>query len=107
MTLETLKTLIGDVAVTGKQFESVVDTITLGAATGHGIVAVEAFDGGDILPGKPLDVRMIFIAKEPLRYRPALGTNGEPLNERYLINTVATPDPTTGQYVVNLVFNSE
>ncbi len=68
---------------------------------------MEALDGGDILPGKPLDVRMIFIDKEPLRYRHALGANNEPLNERYLINTVATPDPTTGQYVVNLVFNSE
>lgn len=72
VTIETLKTLIGDVAITGKQFENIVDTITLGSATGHGIVSVEALDGGDILPGKPLDVRMIFIAKEPLQYRPAL-----------------------------------
>lgn len=93
--------------VTGKQFENAVDTITLGGITGYGIIAVEALDGGDILPGKPLDIRMIFVDKEPLRYRPALGANNEPLNERYLINTVATPDPTTGQYVVNLVFNSE
>ncbi len=107
VTLETLKTLVGDVAISGKQFEQTVDTVTLGTFTGHGIIAVEALDGGDILPGKPLDVRMIFIDREPLRYRLALGANKEPLNERYLINTVATPDPTTGQYVVNLVFNSE
>jgi len=107
VTLETLKSLVGDVAITGKQFESVVDSITLGSTTGKGIVAVEALDGGEILPGKPLDVRVIFVDREPLRYRPALGANKEPLNERYLINTVATPDPTTGQYVVNLVFNSE
>lgn len=107
VTLETLKSLVGDITITGKQFESIVETITLGSLTGQGIVAVESLDGGDILPGKPLDVRMIFIDREPLRYRPALGTNGESLNERYLINTVATPDPTTGQYVVNLIFNSE
>ncbi len=107
VTLENLKTLIGDIVITGKQFESVVDTITFGTRTGKGIIAVEALDGGDIVPGKPLDVRMIFIDQEPLRYRPALGTNGEVLNERYLINTVATPDPTTGQYVVNLIFNTE
>jgi len=70
-------------------------------------VSVEALDGGDIIAGKPLDVRMIFIGKEPLKFQPALGGNNEPLNERYLINTVPTPDPTTGQYVVNLIFNTE
>ncbi|MEI6711023.1 MAG: protein translocase subunit SecD [bacterium] len=47
------------------------------------------------------------VGKEPLRFRPALGSNNEPLNERYLINTIPTPDPTTGRYVVNLIFNSE
>lgn len=107
VTFETLKSLVGDITISGKQFESVVETITLGPLIGKGIVAVESLDGGDILPGKPLDVRIVFIDREPLRYRPALGNNGESLNERYLINTVATPDPTTGQYVVNLVFNSD
>jgi|GEM_PF-734525 len=107
VTLETLKTLVGDVTITGRQFEQVVETIAIGTQVGQGILAMEALDGGNILPGKPLDVRVIFIAKEPLQYRPALGNNGEPLNERYLINTVSTPDPTTGQYVVNLVFNTE
>ncbi len=50
---------------------------------------------------------MLLVGKEPLRFRPALGSNNEPLNERYLINTIPTPDPTTGRYVVNLIFNSE
>jgi hypothetical protein len=72
VTLETIKTFVGDIAITGKQFESVVETITLGGLTGKGIIAVESLDGGDILPGKPLDVRMVFIDREPLRYRPAL-----------------------------------
>jgi len=50
---------------------------------------------------------VLLVGKEPLRFRPALGSNNEPLNERYLINTIPTPDPTTGRYVVNLIFNSE
>ncbi len=50
---------------------------------------------------------MLFVDKEPLRYKAALGKNGEVLDEKHLINTIPSPDPTTGQYVVNLVFDSE
>jgi len=107
VTLETLKKIIGDMAITGKKFEGKIAAATFADISGNGFIFVEALDGGDILPGKPLDVNILLVGKEPLRFRPALGSNKEPLNERYLINTVATPDPTTGQYVVNLVFNTE
>lgn len=50
---------------------------------------------------------MLFIDSEPLKFRPALGTNGQTLDEKHLINTIPSPDPTTGQYVVNLVFDTE
>lgn len=48
---------------------------------------------------------MLFIDKEPLKFKPALGDNKQILDEKHLINTIATPDPTTGQYVVRLVFD--
>jgi preprotein translocase subunit SecD len=50
---------------------------------------------------------MLFVDNEPLRFRPALGYNNKILDEKHLINTIASPDPTTGQYVVNLVFDTE
>lgn len=50
---------------------------------------------------------MLFVDKEPLRFKAALGKNGEILDENHLINTIPSPDPTTGQYVVNLVFDTE
>lgn len=50
---------------------------------------------------------MLFIDSEPLRFKAALGSNGQILDEKHLINTIATPDPTTGQYVVSLIFDSE
>ncbi len=61
VTLETLKNILGEKIVTGKQFEEVVETVTLNTLSGSGIVSIEALDGGDIVAGKPLDVRMIFI----------------------------------------------
>lgn len=50
---------------------------------------------------------MLFIDNEPLAYKPAIANNGKILDEKYLINTIPSTDPTTGQYVVSLVFNSE
>ena len=50
---------------------------------------------------------MLFIDSEPLKFKPALGKNGQTLDEKHLINTIPSPDQTTGQYVVNLIFDSE
>ena len=52
-----------------------------------------------------LDAKLLFVDKEPLRFKAALGKNGEVLDEKHLINTIPSPDPTTGQYIVNLVFD--
>lgn len=55
----------------------------------------------------PVKVKMLFVDNEPLRFKPAQGKNGKTLDEKFLINTIPNPDPTTGQYVVSLVFNTE
>lgn len=45
--------------------------------------------------------------KEPLRFKPAIGKNGDILNEKHLVNTLPNLDPTTGSYIVNLIFDAE
>lgn len=45
ITLETLKTILGEKIVSGKQFEGIVETVTLDTLSGSGIVSIEALDG--------------------------------------------------------------
>ncbi len=79
----------------------------LGTQTaGTSFVIIESLED-TLEKSSPVKVRMLFVHKDPLQFRPALGKNGEVLDERFLINTMASPDPTTGQYVVSLVFNTE
>ncbi|MCB9806518.1 hypothetical protein H6768_01210 [Candidatus Peribacteria bacterium] len=81
--------------------------VTVGTHTGVGFVSIESLDSNVLSLTSPVDIKMLFIDNEPLRYKPALGNNNEVLNEKHLINTIPSPDQTTGQYIVNLVFDSE
>jgi hypothetical protein len=90
-----------------KTFVGRVSSIKLGNRTGSGFVSLEGLDSKPLSETSPVDVKMLFVDSEPLKFKPALGANGEILDERHLINTIPTPDPTTGQYVVSLVFDSE
>lgn len=90
-----------------KTFVGRIPSVTLGNRTGSGFVSIEALDSQPLSEKSPIDVKMLFVDSEPLRFKPALGSNGKILDEKHLINTIPTPDPTTGQYVVSLVFDSE
>lgn len=109
MTLADISSLIplSGVKLGGKTFAGRVDGVTLGTRKGIGFVAIEGLDSKPLSEASPVDVKMLFVDSEPLRFRPALGANGDILDEKHLINTIPTPDPTTGQYVVSLVFDSE
>lgn len=110
-TLAGLQTLVPDLDISGTQVITSVDSVTLGtgatATEGAGVLFVEALDGGEITTDTPLDARLVFIDREPLQWQPAKGTNGEILDERYLVNTVPSIQQNTVQYVVNLIFNTE
>lgn len=108
LSLKTLKTLLGqDIEAKGKtDFVGKVNNITLGSRKGVGFIALSSLNGS-ISEDTPLNVRLLFIDSEPLKFKPALGANGQILDEKHLINTIPSPDPTSGQYVVNLVFDTE
>ncbi len=109
ITLTDLKTLFPVDAIIWEQktFSGKIDGVTLGTRKGIGFVSIEALDSKALSETSPVQAKMLFVDSEPLRFRPALGTNGDTLDEEHLINTIPTPDPTTGQYVVSLVFDSE
>lgn len=90
-----------------KTFVGRVSSVKLGTRTGSGFVSIESLDSKPLSEESPIDVKMLFVDSEPLKFKPARGSNGEILDEKHLINTIPTPDPTTGQYVVSLVFDSE
>jgi protein-export membrane protein SecD len=90
-----------------KWFTGNIPTITLGTRKGSGFVSIETLDSKPLSTTSPVTIKMLFVDNEPLRFRPALGYNNQILDEKHLINTIASPDPTTGQYVVNLVFDTE
>lgn len=96
-----------DIPLGQKTFTGAVSSVTLGTRTGSGFVSIQALDSKPLSETSPVDAEMLFIDNEPLRFRPALGSNGQPLDEKHLINTIPTPDQTTGQYVVSLIFDSE
>ena len=90
-----------------KEFSGKISWVKLGGRDGVGFVSLESFDGKPLTLTSPIDIKMLFVDKEPLKFRPALWKNNQVLDEKYLINTIPSPDQTTGQYVVNLVFDSE
>ena len=90
-----------------KVYTGRISPVTVGTRTGTGFVSIESLDTQVLSKTSPVDVKMLFIDSEPLRFKAALGSNGQILDEKHLINTIATPDPTTGQYVVSLIFDSE
>ena len=98
--LEGIK--LGQKVYTGR-----ISPVTVGTRTWTGFVSIESLDTQVLSKTSPVDVKMLFIDSEPLRFKAALGSNGQILDEKHLINTIATPDPTTGQYVVSLIFDSE
>ena len=79
----------------------------LGGRSGVGFVSIESFDSKPLSLSSPIDFRIVFVDSEPLKFRPALGQNNQTLDEKHLINTIPSPAQTTGQYIVNLVFDSE
>ncbi len=106
VTLKNLKTTLGkDIKMTGNTFIGKVTDITLGTRKGDGFISLESLNDGLVNEDTPLDAKLLFVDKEPLRFKAALGKNGEVLDEKHLINTMPSPDPTTGQYIVNLVFD--
>lgn len=109
ITVADLKTLIPieSIKLGQKSFSGRVSWVTLGTRKGIGFISLEALDSMPLSEASPIDIKMLFVDSEPLRFRAALGKNGDTLDEKHLINTIPTPDPTTGQYVVSLVFDSE
>ena len=106
--LSDLTTLFPVDATLGKnEFSGKIPWVKLGAREGVGFVSIESFDGKPLSLSSPIDIRIVFVDKEPLKFRPALGQNNQTLDEKHLINTLPSPDQTTGQYVVNLIFDSE
>jgi protein-export membrane protein SecD len=90
-----------------KEFTGKIQSIKLGGREWSGFVLIESFDSKPLTLTSPIDIKVLFIDKEPLKFKPALGNNKQILDEKHLINTIASPDQTTGQYIVNLVFDSE
>jgi protein-export membrane protein SecD len=90
-----------------KWFSGKISWVKLGGRNGAGFVSIESFDSAPLSLSSPIDFRMVFVDNEPLKFRPALGQNNQALDEKHLINTIPSPDQTTGQYLVNLVFDSE
>lgn len=108
VTLKSLNTILGkEIKTTGKTFSGKVTDVTLWNTKGDVFISIQSLDNNNIGAETPLEARMLFVDKEPLRFKAALGKNGEILDENHLINTIPSPDPTTGQYVVNLVFDTE
>ncbi len=106
VTLKNLKTALGkDIKISGNSFNGKVTDITLGGRKGDGFIQLQSLDNSVINEDTILDAKLLFVDKEPLRFKAALGKNGEVLDEKHLINTIPSPDPTTGQYIVNLVFD--
>lgn len=106
VTLKNLKTALGkEIKITGTSFNGKVTDITLGGRKGDGFIQLQSLDNSVINEDTILDAKLLFVDKEPLRFKAALGKNGEVLDEKHLINTIPSPDPTTGQYIVNLVFD--
>lgn len=90
-----------------EEFSGKISWVTLGGKSGTGFVSIKSFDSKPLTLSSPIEIKMVFVDNEPLKFRPALGANKETLDEKHLINTLASPDQTTGQYIVNLVFDSE
>lgn len=108
ITLESLKNIIKtDIPLTGPTFQWKVGEITLWGQTGQAFVLINTLDQSTLAPNKELEVRILFVHKEPLRFKPAIGKNGDILNEKHLVNTLPNLDPTTGSYIVNLIFDAE
>ena len=109
VTVGSLKTLIGkDIKTDGKSvYLGEYSDVTFQGAKGTAFLQMKTIDGAPITNASILEARMLFVNAEPLRFRPALGKDGQILDEKHLINTIATPDQTTGRYVVNLVFDTE
>jgi len=70
-------------------------------------VSIDTLNSKTLSEASPITAKILFVDDEPLKFRPALGKNNQILDEKHLINTIPTPDPTTGQYVVNLIFDAE
>lgn len=108
ITLETLKnTIKTEIPLTGSTFQGKIGEVTLGNQTGEAFALINTLDQSPIAANKELEVRILFIHKEPLRFKPAVGKNGDILNEKHLVNTIPNLDPTTGNYIVNLIFDTE
>lgn len=109
ITLGSLKTTLGkDIDTKGKEkFVGKVVDAHIGERKGTVFISLTALDNKNITPESPLSAHVLFIDDEPLRYKPAKGKNDQILDEKHLINTIPSPDQTTGQYVVNLVFDNE
>lgn len=110
ISLKTIKdTFSKDIngALGKKSFSGKFADINLGFRKGTAFVELASLDNSEISENTPLEMKMLFIDNEPLAYKPAIANNGKILDEKYLINTIPSTDPTTGQYVVSLVFNSE
>ncbi len=90
-----------------KEFSGKIPWVKLGWREGTGFVLIESFDSQPLTITSPIDIKILFVDKEPLKFKPALGDNKQILDEKHLINTIPSPDQTTGQYVVNLVFDTE
>lgn len=90
-----------------KEFTGKIQSMKIGWREWSGFVLIESFDSKPLTLSSPIDIKVLFIDKEPLKFKPALGDNKKILDEKHLINTIPSPDQTTGQYVVNLVFDSE
>lgn len=109
ITLETLKNAIKTdiIPLTGPTFKWKIGEATLGNQTGEAFALINTLDQSPIAANKELEVRILFVHKEPLRFKPAKGKNGDILNEKHLVNTIPNLDPTTGNYIVNLIFDTE
>jgi protein-export membrane protein SecD len=109
VTIKSLKSILGQEikALGEKEFSWKINDITLGTRKGIGFITLASLNKTSITEDTGLEARLLFIDNEPLQYKPAIANNGQILDEKHLINTIPSTDPTTGQYVVNLVFDTE
>jgi preprotein translocase subunit SecD len=110
VTLDSLKNAIKTEKIpldSVSTFRANLGEVTLGNQSGTAFALINTLDQSNITAQKELEVRMLFIHKDPLRFQPAIGKNEEILDEKHLINTIPSLDPTTGSSVVNLIFDTE
>lgn len=72
--LSDLKTLlpVESIKLGQKSFTGNISPVTVGTRVGTGFVLIESLNSAPLTLSSPVNVKMLFIDNEPLRYRPAL-----------------------------------